>query len=281
MRHRLDTWSAALRGVWKTLATRNIGLNAAGIAFFAMFAAFPAMASIIALWGMFADPVVIENQIQILANIMPESAFQVFQTQIRALVQANESSLGWATIASLLTALWSSRSGVTALIGGLNEIYREHESGGFRQIVVGFALTFALIGVALTALGAVVVAPIILAFLPLTSTATALMIEVLRWSVAIIVLIFGLGVVYRYGPSRKASRSQWITPGAILAVIIWGAASAGFSIYLSNFGGYNKIYGSIGAVIALMMWLYITAYVTLLGAALNAELERKSKSGMA
>lgn len=269
-------WYASVKAVIMGLNDSNIALISAGIAFYGMLAIFPTVAAIIALWGFFADPNEVYEQLETARGLIPEDAYAILDQQITSLITANSSTLGWATIISLSAALWSSRAGVAALIRGLNAIYREKNRVGIRQIAAAFGVTFLLIGVALVALMSVVILPIVLAILPL-GPITALMIASVRWVVALAVVIVGIGVVYRFGPNRRKARVPWLTPGAFVAVAIWGSISYGFSYYLSNFGNYNEVYGTLGAVIALLMWLYLSAFSVLLGAALNAELELRTR----
>ncbi|TMV83081.1 YihY/virulence factor BrkB family protein [Thioclava sp. BHET1] len=250
-----------------------LGLISAGVAFFSMFALFPTIAALIALLGYFADPGVILDQAQMLSEFLPDQAFQILDGQLRALVAANVSTLGWASVISLLAALWSSRAGVSALIGGLNAVHQVRGRSNFLHIVTSIVLTLILIGVALVALGLVIILPIVLSFLQLGAF-LAITLNLVKWIISIALLIFGVGLAYRYGPNRPGRRSRWLSPGLMLAVGSWAVASVGFSFYLSNFASYNRVYGSIGAVVALLMWFYISAYVILLGAALNAWLER-------
>lgn len=270
-------WWGALRGVFASMDEQNLGLIAAGVAFYAMLALFPAVAALIALWGFFSDPSIIDAQLSLLEGFVPVEAYNMIDTQVAQVIAANTSTLGWTTAVSMGVALWVSRNGVAALIRGLNTIYRERNRSALRDIFAAFGVTFLLIGVALVALSSVVVVPIMLALLPLGPLA-GLALSAARWVVAIGVMILGLSVIYRYGPNRRAARPGWLTPGAIIAVVIWAVASWGFSLYLSNFGRYNEIYGTLGAVVALLMWLYISAYVILLGASLNAELELRTKA---
>lgn len=247
----------------------NLGLIAAGCAFFGMVAIFPAIAAVIALFGIVADPGIVGDQMELLRDIMPAEAYSVFASQVMGLLNTRNETLGWASGLSILLALWSARAGVAAVIRGLNEIHGRGNRGGLHHALVALTLTIALVGVALSALILVVVAPVALAFLPLGPVQTFAA-EAFRWTLAITVLLAGLSLLYRFGPNSSGeARPGWFTPGAVVAVAVWLAASVGFSIYLANFGNYNRIYGSIGAVIALMMWFYISAYLVLFGAVVN------------
>lgn len=252
----------------------NLGLIAAGVAFFAMFAIFPALAAIIAVFGLVADPSIVETQLELMRDVIPTEAFYLFDAQISRLLGARADTLGWATALSTGVALWSARAGVAALMRGLNAIKGEPNRGGIGHYAVALLLTICLVGIAVIALLIVVIAPIVLAFLPLGGVA-ALALEVIRWSVALFILLAALGLIYRFGPNTRDVRTGWVSPGAIVVVVVWIGASVGFSAYLRNFGSYNEVYGSIGAVIALLMWLYISAYLVLLGAVLNVALHRR------
>ncbi|SLN39331.1 YihY/virulence factor BrkB family protein [Roseisalinus antarcticus] len=254
----------------------NLGLISAGCAFFGMVAIFPAIAAIIAIFGLVADVDVVRDQLGLLRDIMPEQAYLLLARQVNSLLNTRSHTLGWASAVSILFALWSARAGVAAIMRGLNEIHGTPNRGGLRQALVALLLTVALVSVAVVSLVAVVVAPVVLAFLPLGPAATWAA-EAVRWGLALAVLLIGLGILYRYGPNARGHRPKWLTPGSTFAVVTWLAASIGFSIYLTNFGNYNKVYGSIGAVIALLMWFYISAYLVLLGAVLNDMIRLRSE----
>ncbi len=251
---------------------KNLGLISAGVAFFGMLAIFPGLAAIIAIFGLVADPVVVDAQLDLMRNIIPGDVFTLIDQQIESLTGARTEELGLATLISIGAALFTARAGVAALMRGLNAINRQPNRGGVRHFLIAFLLTVSLVGMAIIALLAIVVAPIVLALLPLGPTAGAVA-ELVRWTVAVLVLLIALSLLYRFGPNRRGARMAWITPGAFVALVAWAGASAAFSIYLTNFGRYNEIYGSIGAVIAMLMWTYISAFLILLGAALNVALE--------
>lgn len=251
----------------------NIGLIAAGVAFYSLLAIFPALTALIALWGLFADPDQVAVQIQTFEPMLPEAAYDIIAGQIRSLASGSSSTLGWASAASIGAALWATRSGVSALIGGLNAAYEIPRRNGLWQMVAAMLLTISLIGIAIIALGAVVLAPVALALLPLGSFASAVL-SGARWIAGISAVLLGIALLYRYGPNRPHRGRPWVSAGAVLAISLWAVASLGFSTYLENFGNYDAVYGSLGAVIALLMWFYLSAFVVLLGALLNAARER-------
>ena len=271
-----ELWDAFGRAMME-LNERNLGLIAAGVAFWGMFGMFPLIAAIIALWGFFADPLIVDEMLAVIEEFVPPDAYAIVDRQVTRLVTANESTLGWTTLVSLTIALWSSRAGTEALIRGLNAVYRRSNRVGMRQWLAPVVLTFAIIGVALVALVSVVVTPVFLNLLP-PGTWSQMILSWSRWIIAAIVMVFGLGIVYRYGPNRDGfRRGAWLTPGVFVALGIWIAASWLFSLYIQNFNRYNEIYGTLGAAVILLLWLYISAYAVLLGGAVNAKLERNAR----
>ena len=271
---RLRFAGQVVAGVLRAVGDRNLDLISAGVAFWSMMAIFPAVAAVIALWGFLADPEMIQGQLDALRPFVPEDAFNLLNRQVRLLILTTHSTLGWATIISTGAALWSTRAGVGALLRGLNAAYDTTPRAGIWSTLWALVMTVALIGVSLFAMASVLVAPVVLSLLPLGAQTQAALIAV-RWLLTVLVILLALGLIYRYGPNhRGARRPAWISPGAIVALGIWAIASAGFTLYLANFGNYNRIYGSIGAVIALLMWFFISAFTVLMGAAWNAETAR-------
>ena len=254
--------------VWTTAADRHISLIAGGVAFFGFFALFPAAAAIISIFGLVADPAVVIQQLDVMKEIIPVETYQLLVSQIGRLLDARGDTLGWASGVSLMLALWAARLGVAGLMEGLNAIAGRPMRGGLRQILVALTLTVTLVGLSLAALIAVVLAPIFIALAPIPSD-TAWVIEAIRWAVALFVLYAALSLLYRFGPNQRGARLRWMTVGAATAVVLWIGASAALSFYLANFARYNEVYGSIGAVIGMLLWLYVTAFLILLGAALN------------
>lgn len=254
----------------------NLGLVAAGCAFWGIVAIFPAISAVIAVFGIVADPGIVETQLELMEDVIPPAPYELFSQQLSALLAARPDRLGWASALSFGFALWSARAGVAALMLGLNSIHERPNRGNIRHVVVAMTITFGLIGAAVVSLLAVIVVPIVLAFLPLGTAATWAL-EAARWLIALAVIQVGLAVLYRYGPNARGERHPWVTPGAVMVMVFWLITSILFSTYLSNFGQYNEVYGSIGAVIALLFWLWISAYLVLLGAALNKVLRLRRR----
>ncbi|MFN3937970.1 MAG: YihY/virulence factor BrkB family protein [Gemmobacter sp.] len=257
--------------VWRIADRRHIGLISAGVAFFAMLGLFPALAAVVAIWSFAADPKVVADYLDAASDFLPGEAFEIIEQQVSALVTADPSRIGWTTAISLGAALWSARTGMAALVQGINAVFGAENRSGLRHQAMSISLTLAMVAAALIAMAAGVGVPLVLAFLP-TGSWEAQLVTVARWSIAPLITLLGIGVVYRYGPNLPGRRPPLFSAGLVVAVLLWLAASEAFSFYVTSFGAYNKIYGSIGALVALLMWFYLSAYAVLLGAAVNAAL---------
>ncbi|PKP70107.1 MAG: YihY/virulence factor BrkB family protein [Alphaproteobacteria bacterium HGW-Alphaproteobacteria-4] len=260
-------------GMAKRIGQTQMGLIAAGVAFYAMFAVFPAMTATIALWSLVADPAAISSYMLVAEEFVPHEAWGILSDQVAALLAGPKATVGGASLLSLLIALYSARAGVAALVQGLNSIHGTAQHPTLWGYLLGYVLTMALIATILLALATVVVVPVALAFLP-PSPLRGWLLSELPWGATFVLVLSALAMLYHFGPSAAGRRTRRVIPGAMLAALAWSGASLAFSFYLANFGTYNRIYGSLGAVIALMMWFYISAYAVLLGAALNAELSK-------
>ncbi len=271
-----------VRGYWDAVKAsvshvgdNNLALISAGVAFFSMLSLFPALAALIALLGLIADPVVVIAQLEDVRGLLPSDVYDIINAQVVSLVTASSDTLGWAGIVSLALALWSARAGVGAMIVGLNAVYNQRNRNTVKHYLRALMLTVALVAVGIVATVSLVIIPVFLAFFPLGVIGT-LLIDALRWIVAIFVLFAGIGLLYRFGPNRKAARFRWLSIGAVIAVVFWAILSVGFAYYVGNFGNYNQVYGSIGAVIAMLVWLWISSFLVLFGAALNAQIELRT-----
>ena len=262
--------------LWHRSFDAKLGLISAGVAFFGFLAIFPAAAAVIALWGFASDPEVIRGQIALLRDFLPADAFKVLDTQVQALISSNGDVFGATTILSTLFALWSARAGVDALIQGLDAAYGTSPRGGMWHAVQAVFLTATLIAVALVSVLAAVVVPLFLAVLPMGPDSARLF-EIVNEILGLSVVIFGVALAYRFGPNHLSRTRPRILPGLILSTLLWAAASRAFMLYLANFGSYNQIYGSIGAVVVLLMWFWFSSYAVLLGAALNAVMPRRAQ----
>ena len=268
-------WRDILIRTWNEMSRDHVSMVAAGVAFYGLLALFPAIAAIVSIWGLMFDPAAIEGQIEQVSSALPEDAAAIVEEQAKSVAEGAGGSAGVAAIAGLLLTLYSATKGVKSLIEGLNIIYDEEEKRGFVRInLVAFGLTLALVVMMLAVLGLIVVLPVLLGGLGLGGTAQTL-IGLLRWPLLALVAVIGLAVLYRFAPSRDAPRWRWITWGAVIATVLWVVGSIAFSIYVRNFGSYNETYGSIGAAIVLLMWFWLSAFIVLMGAELNSEIEHQ------
>ncbi len=272
-------WAGWKDVLWRTY--RQIGENrllavAAGVVFYGLLAIFPAVAALVSVYGLFATPAAIADHLSLAGGILPQGALDIVHEQITRLTSGSSSKLGLGFLAGLAIALWSANAGVKAIMDALNVAYGEKEKRGFIKLnLVSLAFTLAGIGSLLLALGAVVALPIALNFLGLQSIPNTLL-GFARWPALLLMILGGLAVLYRYGPSRREPRWRWITPGSLFAAVTWLISSALLSWYLASFANYNATYGSLGAAIGMMMWLWISSIVVLLGAQLNAEVEHQT-----
>ena len=261
------------------IGAHNLSLISAGVAFFSMLALFPAIAATISLYGYFSDPVAVETNLQLLQPILPEQVYRIVYDQVHSLLATSSSTLQITSILSILLAVWSARAGVLAMITGLNVVYRvQTRRNFFRRLINAYLLTFVLIGTAIISISSVVIIPTIASFFPLGGFA-GVAVQLLRWTITLVAILLSIGILYRFGPNIKTDRVRYISVGAAVAAVLWIIVSSLFSFYLTNFGQYNQVYGSLGAVIAMLIWFYLTAWVVFLGAELNAEIAHHRKHG--
>ena len=249
---------------------------AAGVVFYMLLALFPAITALVSLYGLLADPTTINDQLSLLQGVIPEGGIAIVREQVTRLAQTSNGALGLGFFFGLALALWSANAGMKAIIDALNVVYDEREKRGFVKLtMVGLAFTLGGLVFIILALSAVVVFPIALAWIGFESRSAEL-IAILRWPALFVIVVLALGVLYRYGPSRTPARWQWLSIGSVLAALAWLAVSALFSWYLANFAHYDATYGSLGAAIGLMMWLWLSGIVILIGAELNAEIDKSA-----
>jgi membrane protein len=263
------------RVLWSTSEDRVLS-TAGGVAFFALLAVFPAIAALVSLYGLFADSSTIGKHLSLLSGFLPGGVIQLIDEQITLISRQADEKLGTAFIVGVLIALWSANSGVAALFDALNVVYDEKEKRSLIRFY-GTTFLFTLAGIAFVALAitGVVVLPVVLKFVGLT-TATERFLAILRWPILLITIVVSLAFVYRYGPSRRDARWRWVTWGSIVAALLWIAASMLFSWYVATFDSYNKTYGSLGAGVGFMIWLWLSTVIVLLGGELNAETEHQT-----
>jgi membrane protein len=267
---------AVLKRVKAEVKEDNVSLLAAGVAFYAMLAIFPAIIAVVTIYGMVADPDQVETQVGEFAKSLPSGADELLTNQLTSVATAGRQALSIGLVISLLALLWSVSSGVQGLIKSLNVIYDEKETRGFVKLRgLSLLLTLGAIVVAVVALALITVFPSVIDRVGL-GQAGQVAASVARWVVLAVLVLLALGVVYRLGPDRANPRWRWVSVGAVVALVLWLLGSVGFSFYVDNFGKYNQTYGALAAVIILLLWLFLSAFAVLLGAEFNAESERQT-----
>ena len=270
-------WWQVVRRAMKEASADNVPMLAGGVAYFAFLAMFPALIAAVSIYGLVAEPETVAAQLRDTAAVLPESAQPLIADQLNAVVSTSGGALTTGLIVSVVAALWSASGGTGNLIKAVNIAYDEEESRGaikLRGIALG--LTVGAILFVLLTLGLVALVPIVLDALPLGVVGRVLA-QVVRWVLLTGVVVVALAVVYRIAPDRDAPRFRWVSVGAMVAALLWILGSVGFSLYVNFFGNYNKTYGALGGVVVLMLWLYLTSYIVLLGAEINAESERQTR----
>jgi membrane protein len=249
---------------------------AAGVVFYSLVALFPAIAAGVSSYALFANASTVANHLSVLSDIVPSGTLDLLRNEIERIASRSDGKLTVGFLLGFGIALWSANAGMKAIFDALNIINDEVEKRGIVWLnVVSLFFTFCAIGAVLLAIGAVVVFPLVLAGLGL-SNIDAPVIAYLRWPVMFLLIIGGLAVLYRYGPSRRAAKWRWISVGSVFAALSWLLVSSLFSWYLGNFANYNATYGALGAVVGLMMWMWLSIIVVLVGAELNSEIEHQT-----
>jgi len=269
-------WKDILLRVYRGISENRILLVAAGVTFYALLAIFPGIAALISIFGLFADPASVANHLDTIANVAPGGAIDLLREEMTRLASQGGTTLGVSFLVSLAISLWTANSGVKAIFDALNIVYGEDEKRSFLKLnAITLSVTLGIVVFILLTLAAIVAVPVALTYIPLPGV-TALVVKIGRWPILFALVTTALAVLYKYGPSRTEPRWRWITWGSVSAAIVWLAASALFSWYVASFGSYNKTYGSLGAVIGFMTWIWISIIVVLVGAKLNAEMEHQT-----
>ncbi len=269
------TWMDILVQTWSDFSRDQITSVAGGVTFFGLLALFPALSAFVSLYGLVADVQTARRQIDSLAGLLPGGAVSVLTEQITRLTQMNHAHLGAAFAVSLLLSLWSSNAGVKALIFGLNVAYEEHEKRNFVRLnLVSLAFTAGVTVFMLAAVASITAVPALLSALGYGAFAG---LSLLRWPALLVIVTGLLSLLYRYGPSRTQARWRWISPGGAASALAWICMSLLFSWYAANFGSYDRTYGSLGAVVGFMTWIWLSIIVVLFGAELNSEIEKHTR----
>ncbi|MDN3379676.1 MULTISPECIES: YihY/virulence factor BrkB family protein [unclassified Pseudoalteromonas] len=272
----LRGWWSICKRVYTSLAQDNLSFVAAGVAFYALLAIFPAIAALVSVYAYFASPADISALLSKFITLLPPSTSEIVLEQVTAVSQRSQASLSLSALSTLLLAIWSSSKGSQALITACNITYHEnHTRQFFIALLFRFIFSVGAITVAVVALLIIGILPIVLNLVGFTQSID-LIIQLISWPLLAFIFNFALACLYRYAPHRRAAKWRWVTPGSLLATILWIVASLGFSFYVATLASYNETYGSVGGVVIMLMWLYLSAYIIIFGAALNASIEQQT-----
>lgn len=267
------SWWPIAKRIFSNMQSHNVPLIAAGVAFYCLLAIFPLLGATISLYGLLVSPQELQSHMALLVNVVPSDSSYIIEEQLKNLTEKSSSTLGWGFLLTLALSLWSSSKGANALITACNITYCEFEGRSFfAGILARIICTISMIATVIVALSCITFFPEIISWLAgdLVSSKQAAWIT---WPIMLLLFNFSLSALYRYAPHRRSAQWRWVTPGSIFATVMWVAASYAFSIYLNEFATYNKTYGSVGGIIILLMWLYLSAYIILIGAEVNSAVE--------
>jgi membrane protein len=272
----LPGWKQIVKRAWAENKADNMPIIAGGVAFFGFLAVFPAMIAAISLYGLVASPETVARQVKDISEQLPDDAASLISKQLNSITENAGGALTVSLVISILVALWSASGGVNNMMTAVNIAYDEVETRNTIKLrALSLALTLAAIVFVLLTVGLIAVLPAVLDALPLGVFGTILS-QVLRWVLLLAVMAGSLAVLYRVAPDRDAPKLRWVSLGSIVVTVLWAVVSLLFSLYVNNFGSYDKTYGAIAGVIVLMLWLYLTCYLILLGAEINAEAEHQT-----
>lgn len=256
---------------------KNLSLIAGGVTYYVVLALFPGLAALVSIYGLVADPGQVERQVNALSGLLPDSTKQLIGDELHQLVSASGGALSIGVVLGIAFALWTASRGMSGMIGALDIAYDQVERRSFLRFnAVALVLTIGLIVSGLIVIALVAGLPAVLSAIG-ANPGTKWVALIVEWPLLIIFVMLMLAALYRFAPDRSEPRWEWISPGAVTATVLWTIGSVVFSIYVSHFGSYNRTYGSLGAVIVLLTWLWLSAYVVLLGAEINAQAERQTR----
>ena len=271
-------WRAVLTRTWKEAGDDNVGLLAAGVAFYAFLAFVPLLASVVLTYGLIVAPETVAEHIRTLARTLPREAAAIIADQLQAITGTKDGAKGLGLLLAIGLALYGASKGAASIVTTLNIAYEVKETRGFvRRTALALIMTVGMVLVVLIAATAVSALAWAETLLPFGSPFVHGALKLLFWLAAAALVSFALALVYRYAPDRPDAPWRWITPGSAAATLLWLLATLGFGLYVANFGNYNATYGSLGGVVVFLTWLYLTAYILLMGGELNSELERQQK----
>jgi membrane protein len=266
-------WKTILVDVKDQIAENNVVIVSAGVGFFGFLAIFPAIMALISIYGLAMDPRQIEEQLTKISSVVPEQTYEILKQRVENFINTSGGTLGWGTAFGILFGIWSANKGTKSLFTGVDIAYETKSNRGFlKQNGLTLLFTFGAIILIILSVALIVAFPAIVNKISLPGNIESL-VSWLRWLIMALILVSCISLVYAFAPERKRPKFKWVIPGSLLATVLWLIASWGFSYYISNFGNFGEIYGSIAAVVILMLWLYLSSFIILLGAELNAELE--------
>ena len=270
-------WMDILWRVVEGIQNDRVMLVAAGVTFYGLLALFPATAALVSLYGLFSDATTINNHLNLVSGFLPEGALQIVGDQVKRIAGQSQGTLGVAFLGTLAVSLWSANAATKSIFDALNIIYNETEKRTFIQLTLrSLAFTLATLVLVLLAMAGIVVVPVLLRLLGVPEGSGPALLSLLRWPLLYLVILFLLACLYRFGPSRANPRWRWVTWGSALAAAVWIGGSLLLSWYVTNFGSYNATYGSLGAVIGFLIWMWLSTMVVLVGAEVNAETEHQT-----
>lgn len=269
-------WKDVFMRVKEQVTTDNIGIVAAGVAFYFFLALFPFLTLIISTYGLVTDPVQVEQHMEQIASLLPKETHEMLTERLRSIADKSGGALGWGVILGILVSLWSANSGTKSLFQGINIAYDEEDTRGFFKLN-GITMLFTLGGIVIGSICAVLVIgfPALVAYLGLPSTLETV-ISWGRWPLLFAVVMFSISLLYKVAPARDNPKFKWVSWGSAIATALWVIGSLLFSWYVTNFGEYGEAYGPIASVIILMLWFNLTSFIVLLGAEINSELEHQT-----
>lgn len=275
----MRSWWPTASAFFEKLSKDRVSVLAAAVAFYALVSVFPALSALVSLYGLIADPNVVRTQLSNLQGVMPDEALSLLSSWLDSLLKGPRSSFGLGLLVSLAISLWIARNATGTMMVALNVAFDEAEERGIvRYNIAAFLLTAFLILLGLIGVVLVAVLPALIEILPLSPTIESA-ISLVRWPILALLIVTAIAVIYHFGPARSDPRWGWSSAGAIFATLLWIAGSVAFSKYVGQFASYDKTYGSIGAVVVLLLWFWLGAYAVLAGAELNAVIRHELKEG--
>ena len=270
-------WTDIAWRLYHDIQNDRVLLVAAGVTFYAILALFPATAAIVSLYGLFADATTINGHLNLISGFLPEGALEVISDQVERITSQGHGTLGAAFLGTLAFSLWGANSGTKAIFDALNIIYKEQEKRSFLQLTIrSLIFTIGAVTLVVLALAGIIAVPVILKLLGVPDWSGAALLSMVRWPLLYLMILFALACLYRYGPSRRHPQWKWVTLGSAIAGGFWVIGSLLLSWYVGNFGSYNATYGSLGAVIGFMVWMWFSTIIVLVGGEINAEIEHQT-----